>query len=125
VSIVNLGNVSLRLRGTYALGLYDTGGIEAATFQAFVGSDREKKRAADALVEALARGHGGLAMITVAKADELAVGGLNAYGLTIKLPDALEPGRSYFGSISFAQDARLPVGLDVPAVALREATAVG
>lgn len=114
VSILNLGNVPVSVRGTQAVGLFLEGGVERALHRAYVDKMKEDARRVDVFAEALSDSHGGLVRMSLEGGGvDIAPGGCRRVTMAVKIPSGIEVGRVYTGSWTL-EDATLPVRIVVP-----------
>jgi hypothetical protein len=98
VTALNDGNVAFEIRSAYAFGLFDQEGIEAAFGAGFRDETAKGERRFDRFVETLADHHE-LARLQVSEGGgPLQPGEVRALALSLRLPDGLEPGRTYQGT---------------------------
>jgi hypothetical protein len=97
LTLLNLGNVSVELRGAYAFGLFDVGGVERAIAR-MVGA-HEGARRIDVFTDAVAEEHGGMVRIKVESGEgELPPGESRELRLSLHVPPGLREGHSYWGT---------------------------
>lgn len=114
ITLLNVGNVPIALRARCGLGLYDNDGVESAAYKAFSQSMKPDVARSEALFEGLARGHGGLAAVELIGADVVAPGEMLAVRLRARLPDRIQYGHNYFGSVALARGVQLAVEVETP-----------
>jgi hypothetical protein len=100
LSLANMGNVPVEIRGAYAFGLFDVGGVERAiakTVTAQIGADGRGR--ADAFADAVSDEHGGMVRVKVDEgAGQVAPNEVRELHLTLAIPDRVRPGHTYWGT---------------------------
>lgn len=98
VTILNLGNVAVEVRGAYAFGLFDVGGVERAVART-IGGEGGEGRSADRFVGMLADEHGGMVRVRVEEgAGNVEPGETRNLTVVFHLPDRLRAGHTYWGT---------------------------
>jgi len=98
LTILNLGNVAVEVRGAYAFGLFDVGGVERAVART-IGGEAGEGRSADRFVGMLADEHGGMVRLRVEEgAGNVEPGEARDLTVTFHLPDRLRAGHTYWGT---------------------------
>lgn len=101
LTILNLGNVAVEVRGAYAFGLFDVGGVERAVARTIGGEGGEggEGRSADRFVGMLADEHGGMVRVRVEEgAGNVEPGETRDLTVAFHLPDRLRAGHTYWGT---------------------------
>ena len=99
LTLLNLGNVAVELRGAYAFGMFDVGGTERAIGKMVVDGGYEGKRRVDVFADAIADEHGGVVRVKVESgAGEIAPGETRDLSVRFHVPDHVRPGRTYWGT---------------------------
>jgi len=122
VSMLNDGNVAVTIEKTYAVGLFETSGLDRAIGKAFRHVGGEGKSRIEAFFDAAAEGYGGIVRIAVDEgAGVLHPGDVRELALTLHLPDRMRGDRSYFGYLTVA-NLVLPVFVHGAGHAVRSET---
>lgn len=99
ITLLNLGNVPIEVRGAYMFGLFDVGGVERAVARTL---GEERKNPASAAVQffsTLSEEHGGMVRVKVEEGSgTLEPGESRALNLGLALPDRIRPGHTYWGT---------------------------
>ncbi|MQA89737.1 MAG: hypothetical protein GEU90_05815 [Gemmatimonas sp.] len=99
LTMLNLGNVPVMLRGVQAIGIFMSGGIERALRRAYVEELAEGQRRMDVIAESLADAHGGLLKMKIEEgAGEIDPGEARELHVVLHVPSDLEPGAHYGGN---------------------------
>ena len=97
LTLVNLGNVQVEVRGAYAFGLFDVGGVERAI--ARMVSAKQGERRTDVFADALAEEHGGLVRMKVESGEGVVPPGESReLNLTLQVPQNIRPDHTYWGT---------------------------
>jgi hypothetical protein len=97
LTLSNLGNVTVEIRRAYQLGLYAIGGLERAIRRAF--AEPGEAQGANRVFDHMADEHGGLVRIEIGEgAGDLEPGMVRDLSVTFRLPDGLDPARTYAGT---------------------------
>jgi len=114
LTVLNDGNVTVRLRKVQAFGIILAGGIERALRRAYVTRLSVTQRRVDVIADSIASAHGGLVRMTLEEgAVSLQHGELREIGVTIRLPSELSLGAEYGGNWEVA-GLVYPVIIHVP-----------
>jgi hypothetical protein len=102
MSLANMGNTAVEVRGAYAFGLFDVGGVERAiakTVTAQLTGESGVRGRADYFADAIADEHGGMVRVKVDEgAGQIAPDEVREMKITLTVPDRVRPGRTYWGT---------------------------
>jgi hypothetical protein len=97
LALLNLGNTPVEVRGAYAFGLFDEGGLDRAIGRMATAS--EGQRRIDAFADAVADEHGGLMRVKVESGEgTVQPGETRELNVNLHIPQNVRPGHSYFGT---------------------------
>lgn len=114
LSLLNVGNVPCDVGRSQTFGLFDVHGAERSIGAALRNRSAKGERRLDRFAEELATSHGGLVRVAVREGSgTLPPGELRELKLTLRLPDGLEPGRTYSGTWPL-HNLRYYVRIEVP-----------
>jgi hypothetical protein len=98
LTVVNLGNVAVALRASYAFGLYEAGSTDLAIGRAFGSEHKAAESRIDRLVDALAESYGGQLRVKVTHgAGDVTPGASREVRGTATLPSGVRAGVTYWG----------------------------
>lgn len=96
LTIANLGNVPVDIRGAYGFGVFDEEGAERAVGKMMTAGEDERR--ADVLANAAAEEHGGIVRVKVESGEgELPPGETRSLDVSFHIPPKVRPGHSYTG----------------------------
>jgi hypothetical protein len=99
LTMLNLGNVAVEIRGAYAFGVFEVAGAERAIAKMVTETPSEGRRRLDVLADAVADEHGGLVRVKVESGGgELAPGETRDIRVTLHVPDRIHSGHTYWGT---------------------------
>jgi hypothetical protein len=102
LSVGNLGNVPVDIRHGYAFGVFAIGGLERALQRTFSAEPDAERGRADQLLDHVAEEHGGLVRVEIGDgAGMLAPGEFRDLTVHFRIPDAIDPARTYAGTWPF------------------------
>lgn len=98
LTLLNLGNVAVEVRGAYAFGLFDVGGVDRAVSKTFGGEPAERGNI-DRFIGMLADEHGGMVRVRVDEGEgTIEPGESRELSVTFALPSRMRPGHTYWGT---------------------------
>jgi hypothetical protein len=98
LTLLNLGNVAIDVRGAYAFGLFDVGGVDRAVSRT-LGGDVTSTGTVDRFIGNLAEEHGGMVRVKVEEgAGSIAPGASALLRVTFAIPPRLRAGHTYWGT---------------------------
>ncbi|MGQ0649319.1 MAG: hypothetical protein ACT4P7_17340 [Gemmatimonadaceae bacterium] len=99
ITLLNLGNVAVEVRGAYMFGLFDVSGVERAVARTLGEERPDPTGAVDRFVSMLSEEHGGMVRVKVDDgAGILQPGESRVLSLGLALPDRIRPGHTYWGT---------------------------
>jgi len=99
LTMLNLGNVEVEIRGAYAFGVFDVGGTERAIARMVSETPAEGRGRVDVLADAVADEHGGLVRLKVDRGSgPIAAGASREVAITVHVPDRIRDGHTYWGT---------------------------
>jgi len=103
LTLLNTGNVAVRVRKTHAFGIFMAGGLERALHLGYIDPLEGDRKRVDVIADNLARAHPGLVKMKIQEgAGEVPAGGLRELAVTLDIPAGVEPGRTYGGNWELA-----------------------
>ncbi|MEP6691318.1 MAG: hypothetical protein ABJD07_09185 [Gemmatimonadaceae bacterium] len=100
LSLANMGNVAVDVRGAYAFGMFDVGGMERAIAKTIIADPKASAQGrADMFADAVVEEHGGMVRLKVdAGAGSVAPNEIRELKITMTIPDRVRPGHTYWGT---------------------------
>lgn len=112
VTLVNQGNVAIKIAATIAIDLHDERGLEEAFASTWRQGSNDPQDLLRHFIMSLRAGDGGLLKLRIDGAAELPPGAEQTLTLTANLPEKLKPGHSYYGEAPLGP-LRYPIDVKV------------
>ena len=100
LTLLNVGNVPVRLRTTQVFGSFMEGGVERALHQAYISSpEKEGRSRVDVLTDNLARAHPDLIRMKIREGSgDVEPGEMRELAVTLEIPADVQRGKMYRGN---------------------------